>query len=370
MRLSPPLLPFAAAPPLPRGAKVVLVAGDADAANRRVDPRALERAVAALSGRGLGQLVLVTPAGGASGTGLFGLGGSKPKPGALSKLEEQVRGGAAWAWAWGQGARRARQERCTSCCTARAQLASHPLAGERMSCSRRWRPGPLPNPVPAAPAVPAPQVVESGLSYLIVRTASSDRVPDRYGEEASPVVAGLGALPAGLSISRSQVGCMCGEHVQKACAESVHLLLLLQAALALPGSRWVGEWVLRAPELRHVQRSAAPGRPSRRAAGSGGLVEQRGSAANRTAAAPMADGFIPARHSFALSCTAPPASNPATAAAAPPGPSAAQMPALLPACFVAMSSHFVAMSSQLLRLLTPRPLLCLLGRWRRLWLRP
>lgn len=52
---------------------------------------------------------------------------------------------------------------------------------------------------------PRAQVVDSGLNYLIVRTAATDKVPDEYGAEANPVVAGLGSLPAGLSVSRSQV---------------------------------------------------------------------------------------------------------------------------------------------------------------------
>ena len=49
------------------------------------------------------------------------------------------------------------------------------------------------------------RVADSGVPYLIVRAASSDRVTERYGEEANVVVAGLGGLPANLSASRSQV---------------------------------------------------------------------------------------------------------------------------------------------------------------------
>ena len=48
-------------------------------------------------------------------------------------------------------------------------------------------------------------VVDSGRPYLIVRAAPSDRVTDRYGEEANLVVAGFGGLPSGLQASRSQV---------------------------------------------------------------------------------------------------------------------------------------------------------------------
>jgi hypothetical protein len=51
------------------------------------------------------------------------------------------------------------------------------------------------------------RVVDSGVSYLLVRAAPSDRVTDRYGEEANVVVEGLGGLPSGLQASRSQVGC-------------------------------------------------------------------------------------------------------------------------------------------------------------------
>ncbi|KAI3438124.1 hypothetical protein D9Q98_000565 [Chlorella vulgaris] len=49
------------------------------------------------------------------------------------------------------------------------------------------------------------RVVDSGVSYLLVRAAPSDRVTDRYGEEANVVVEGLGGLPSGLQASRSQV---------------------------------------------------------------------------------------------------------------------------------------------------------------------
>lgn len=48
-------------------------------------------------------------------------------------------------------------------------------------------------------------VVDSGLDYLIVRAAPSDRVTDRYGEQAGTVVAPAGGLPSSLQVSRSQV---------------------------------------------------------------------------------------------------------------------------------------------------------------------
>lgn len=87
----------AAAPILPlarrRGAKVVLVAGDTGVDNRRSDPRLVQRAIDALKGSKVAQLVLVTPVGGPQGTGIFGFGGSKGRSDALSKLEEQVGGG-------------------------------------------------------------------------------------------------------------------------------------------------------------------------------------------------------------------------------------------------------------------------------------
>ncbi|EFN55007.1 hypothetical protein CHLNCDRAFT_134826 [Chlorella variabilis] len=49
------------------------------------------------------------------------------------------------------------------------------------------------------------RVASSGVPYLLIRAAPSDRVTDRYGEEANVVVEGVGGLPAGLSASRSQV---------------------------------------------------------------------------------------------------------------------------------------------------------------------
>lgn len=48
-------------------------------------------------------------------------------------------------------------------------------------------------------------VVESGVEYLIVRAAPSDRVTDRYGEQAATLVGPAGTLPSGLQASRSQV---------------------------------------------------------------------------------------------------------------------------------------------------------------------
>lgn len=50
------------------------------------------------------------------------------------------------------------------------------------------------------------KVAESGADYLIVRAAPSDRVTDRYGEQANVVVAPAGRLPSGLQASRAQVG--------------------------------------------------------------------------------------------------------------------------------------------------------------------
>lgn len=50
------------------------------------------------------------------------------------------------------------------------------------------------------------RVVDSGVPYVLVRAAPSDRVSDRYGEEAGVVVEGLGGLPSGLQASRAQVG--------------------------------------------------------------------------------------------------------------------------------------------------------------------
>ncbi|PSC72129.1 TIC chloroplastic [Micractinium conductrix] len=49
------------------------------------------------------------------------------------------------------------------------------------------------------------KVAESGVGYLIVRAAPSDRVTDRYGEQANVVVAPAGELPSGLQASRAQV---------------------------------------------------------------------------------------------------------------------------------------------------------------------
>ena len=43
------------------------------------------------------------------------------------------------------------------------------------------------------------------MGYLIVRAAPSDRVTDRYGEQANVVVAPAGELPSGLQASRAQV---------------------------------------------------------------------------------------------------------------------------------------------------------------------
>lgn len=50
------------------------------------------------------------------------------------------------------------------------------------------------------------KVAASGANYLIVRAAPSDRVTDRYGEQANLVVAPAGGLPSGLQASRAQVG--------------------------------------------------------------------------------------------------------------------------------------------------------------------
>lgn len=47
-------------------------------------------------------------------------------------------------------------------------------------------------------------MVESGVDYLLVRAAPSDRVTDRYGAQANVVVAPVGRLPGGLQASRSQ----------------------------------------------------------------------------------------------------------------------------------------------------------------------
>lgn len=58
----------------------------------------------------------------------------------------------------------------------------------------------------AACAFPS-QVVESGVDFLVVRAAPSDRVTDRYGEQANVVVAPAGRLPNNLQISRTQVRC-------------------------------------------------------------------------------------------------------------------------------------------------------------------
>lgn len=49
-------------------------------------------------------------------------------------------------------------------------------------------------------------MVESGVDYLVVRAAPSDRVTDRYGEQANVVVAPVGRLPNNLQASRAQVG--------------------------------------------------------------------------------------------------------------------------------------------------------------------
>jgi hypothetical protein len=62
------------------------------------------------------------------------------------------------------------------------------------------------------------RVVSSGCSYLLIRAAPSDRVTDRYSEQANLVVAaGPGGLAGNLQASRAQVrfhagwqgGCCC-----------------------------------------------------------------------------------------------------------------------------------------------------------------
>lgn len=45
------------------------------------------------------------------------------------------------------------------------------------------------------------------MDFLVVRAAPSDRVTDRYGEQANVVVAPAGRLPNNLQISRTQVRC-------------------------------------------------------------------------------------------------------------------------------------------------------------------
>lgn len=141
----------------------------------------MQRAVEALTtaGKKVAQLVLVTPVGGPTGTGIFGFGAGKSRPNVLSKLEQQVC--------------RSRALPCGN-----IKLTAQLLSGAGGSdgwCQKRLH---------------AVQVVDSGLPYLIVRTAVSDKVPDRYAEQANVVVASFGSLPQGLSVARSQVrSCAC-----------------------------------------------------------------------------------------------------------------------------------------------------------------
>ena len=64
-----------------------------------------------------------------------------------------------------------------------------------------------PHMLPCRLCLPLPQVVESGVDFLVVRAAPSDRVTDRYGEQANVVVAPAGRLPNNLQVSRAQVRC-------------------------------------------------------------------------------------------------------------------------------------------------------------------
>ncbi|KAL4441245.1 hypothetical protein ABPG77_011482 [Micractinium sp. CCAP 211/92] len=65
------------------------------------------------------------------------------------------------------------------------------------------------------------KVAESGADYLIVRAAPSDRVTDRYGEQANVVVAPAGRLPSGLQASRAQVAAVVAQAMAQARGSAV-----------------------------------------------------------------------------------------------------------------------------------------------------
>ncbi|GAB4819043.1 hypothetical protein N2152v2_006089 [Parachlorella kessleri] len=79
----------------------------------------------------------------------------------------------------------------------------------------------LGKPRPGALSKLEEQLVESGVNYVIVRTASSERVTDSYAAEANPVVTGLGALPEGLSVSRSQVAAVVAAALSQARSNAI-----------------------------------------------------------------------------------------------------------------------------------------------------
>ena len=88
------------------------------------------------------------------------------------------------------------------------------------------------------------------MDYLVVRAAPSDRVTDRYGEQANVVVTSVGRLPGNLQASRAQVrdssACEAGgwvagamlacAAVQKGCWRTWLSVLLATAAIRSPGS--------------------------------------------------------------------------------------------------------------------------------------
>ncbi|PRW57034.1 TIC chloroplastic [Chlorella sorokiniana] len=65
------------------------------------------------------------------------------------------------------------------------------------------------------------RVVESGVDYLVVRAAPSDRVTDRYGEQANVVVAPVGRLPGNLQASRAQVAAVVAEAMAQAKGDAI-----------------------------------------------------------------------------------------------------------------------------------------------------
>lgn len=99
------------------------------------------------------------------------------------------------------------------------------------------------------------KVADSGADYLIVRAAPSDRVTDRYGEQANLVVAPAGRLPSGLQASRAQVGR--GSTAGAACRPRGQAGRWQQGLC--PASWQRGRWHVRAGGAACTTGSAAPG---------------------------------------------------------------------------------------------------------------
>lgn len=114
-------------------------------------------------------------------------------------------------------------------------------------------------------------VVESGVDYLVVRAAPSDRVTDRYGEQAATVVAPAGSLPGGLQASRSQVCARGAAAVAEAAQQSCFGGWTCSVAVWQPAGRQceVGgpSLTLRFPPLPTTRRLPTPPVPIPNAAG-------------------------------------------------------------------------------------------------------